>query len=132
VSWKPSKQMCITRSIIELEFITLDKLVKKAKWIWNFFEDISYWPKLVSTICIYCDSQSAIKGAQSCMYNDKSRHIHHKHNIIKHLLSNRVVSINSVNLKKNIMDPLTKGLSKEFVYNSSRWMGLKLLKDERV
>ena len=112
--------MCITRSIIELEFITLDKLVEEAKWIWNFFEDISCWLKLVSTIYIYCDSQSAIKGAQSCMYNDKSRHIYHKHNIIKHLLSNRVVSIDSVNLKKNIMDPLTKGLSKEFVYNSSR------------
>jgi uncharacterized membrane protein len=112
--------MCITRSIIKLEFITLDKPIKEAKWIWNFFEDISCWPKLVSTICIYCDSRSAIKGSQSCMYNDKSRHIHHKHNIIKHLLSNRIVSIDSVYLKKYIMDPLTKGLSKEFVYNSSR------------
>jgi hypothetical protein len=44
--------------MIELEFITLDKIIKKAKWIWNFLEDIPYRKKLVSAICVYCDSQS--------------------------------------------------------------------------
>ena len=34
----------------------------------------------------YCDSQLAIGRAQSSMYNDKSRHIRHKYNIVKHLL----------------------------------------------
>ena len=34
----------------------------------------------------YCDSQLAIERVQSSMYNDKSRHIRHKYNIVKHLL----------------------------------------------
>jgi hypothetical protein len=51
------------------------------------------------------------------MYNDKSRHICHKYNIVKHLLSNKITFINYVKLKENIADLLTKGLSRELAYN---------------
>ena len=61
------------------------------------------------------------------MYNGKSRHIHYRYNIVKHFLSNRIVSIDYVKSNKNIMDPLTKDLSRELVYNSSRGMSLKPL-----
>jgi hypothetical protein len=66
------------------------------------------------------------------MYNKNFRHIHRRHNTIKHLLSNEVIFIDYVKSKDNIVDPLTKDLSRELVYNSSRRMGIKLLKDERV
>jgi hypothetical protein len=49
--------------MIELEFITLDKVIKEAKWIWNFLEDISCWSKPVSAIYVYYDIQSTIKKA---------------------------------------------------------------------
>ena len=45
------------------------------------------------TITIHCNSQSAIGRAQSNMYNDKSRHIRHRQNVIKpHILSGIVTS----------------------------------------
>jgi hypothetical protein len=44
--------------MIELEFITLDKITKEAKWILNFLEDIPYRKKLVPAICVHCDNQS--------------------------------------------------------------------------
>ena len=66
--------------------------------------------------CVHCDSRSIIRKAQTSMYNSKSRHIHQRHNIIKHLLSNEIIFIDYVKSKKNIMYPLTKSLSKEFVY----------------
>ncbi|KAF3655280.1 hypothetical protein FXO38_00338 [Capsicum annuum] len=50
VSWKSSKQTYIACSIMELEFITLDKASEEAEWIWNFFEDIPYWPKPVAPL----------------------------------------------------------------------------------
>jgi hypothetical protein len=65
------------------------------------------------------------------MYNGKSRYICHVHNTIKHLILNRIIS-DFVKSKKIIADPLTKCLSRELVYNSSRRIGLKLLKDKRV
>jgi len=62
------------------------------------------------------------------MYNDKSRQMHCRHNIVKHFLSNESIFIDYVNSKKNVTNPLTKGLSREFVYNSSIGMYLKPLK----
>ena len=51
------------------------------------------------TICIHCDSQSAIGKAQSNMYNGKSTHIRRKHNTIRQLISTGVIYINYVSLK---------------------------------
>ena len=73
-------------------------------------------------ICIHCDSQSAIGRAQNSMYNGKSRHIRRRHNTVRELLSNRVISVDYVKSKDNIADPLTKGLNREQMYKSSRGM----------
>ncbi|PHT68667.1 hypothetical protein T459_28154 [Capsicum annuum] len=70
ISWKSSKQTCITRSIMESEFISLDKAGEEAERLWNFLEDILYCPKPVAPICIHCDSQAAIGSAGSRIYND--------------------------------------------------------------
>ena len=72
VSWKSSKQTCITRSTMESEFIALDKAGEEAEWLRHFLEDIPICPKPVPAICIHCDSQSAIDRAHSHMYNRKS------------------------------------------------------------
>ena len=83
----------------------------------------------MSLICIHCDSQSAIGRAQNSMYNGKSRHICRRHNAIRQLLSIEVLSQDYVKSKDNITDPLTKGLNRELVENSSRGMRLKPIKE---
>ena len=125
VSWKSSKQTCISRSTMESEFIALDKCGEEAEWLRHFLEDIPLWPRPVPAICIHCDSQSAIGRAQSNMYNGKSRHIRRRHNTIRQLLSTGVIYVDYVKSKDNIADPLTKGLNRELVDKSSRGMGLK-------
>ena len=80
-------------------------------------------------ICIHYDSQSVIGRAQSNMYNDKSRHIRHRHNTIRQLLSTGIISIDYMKLKDNIVDPLTKGLNRELVEKLSKGMRLKLIKE---
>ena len=93
VSWKSSKQTCIARSTMEYEFIALDKVREEAEWLRQFLEDIPIWPKPVLAICIHCDSKSAIGRAQNDMYNGKSRHIRRRHDTVKQLLSNGIISI---------------------------------------
>ena len=129
VSWKSSKQTVITRSTKESEFIALDKCGEEAEWLRNFLEGIPKWEKPLAPISIHCDSQSAIGIAQSDMYNGKSRHIRRRHNTIKQLLSNGVITINYIRSKDNIADPLTKGLNKELVEKSARGMGLKPMQE---
>jgi hypothetical protein len=62
------------------------------------------------------------------MYNGKFKHICHRHNTIKHLLLNIIISFDYVKSKKNIAHPLTKSLLRELVYNSLMGVGLKPLK----
>ena len=95
-------------------------------------EDIPRLLKLVYAIIIHCDSQSTIGKAQSNMYNDKSRHIRHRHNTIKQLLSSGVVTIDYVKSKANIADSLTKRLTLEVVEQASKGMDLKPMKQKGI
>ena len=81
-------------------------------------------------ICIHCDSQSTIGRAQNDMYNGKSRHIRCRHNTVRQLLSNGIISIDYIKSKDNLADPLTKGLTREQVNCTSRGMGLKPMTKE--
>jgi hypothetical protein len=69
VLWKFPKQTCIARSMMESEFIAIDKAKLKVEWIQNSLNDILCWPKSVPTICIHYNNQSIIKKAQSSIYN---------------------------------------------------------------
>ena len=52
VSWKSLKQTVISKSIMESEFIALDKCGEEAEWLHYFLEDIPRWPKPVPPIFI--------------------------------------------------------------------------------
>ncbi|CAL8174475.1 unnamed protein product [Prunus armeniaca] len=75
VSWKSSKQTCIARSTMELEFVALDKAAEEAEWLRKFPEDIPLWSKPVIAICIHCDSMAAQARAKNSVYNGKSGRI---------------------------------------------------------
>jgi len=109
---------------MESEFIPLDKAGEEAEWLRQFLKDIPLWPKPVPAICIHCDNQAAIFRIQNFIYNGKSRHIRCKHNTVKQLLSNEIISIDLVSSKDNLADPFTKGLSGERINCASRGMGL--------
>nr|GEV68254.1 ribonuclease H-like domain containing protein [Tanacetum cinerariifolium] len=120
ISWKLSKQTVIAKSTMKSKFIALDKCGEEAEWLRQFVKDIPRWPKSVTAISIHYDSQSEIGRAQSTMYNGKSRHICHRHNSIRQLLSTGVILVDYVASKDNIADPFTKGLSRELVIFSVR------------
>ena len=71
VSWKSLKQTVIAKSLMESEFISLDKSREETEWLRHFLEDIQGWPKLVPPICIHCDSQSTLSRVQNNMNNGK-------------------------------------------------------------
>lgn len=56
VSWNSSNQTLLARSIMESEFIALEKAAEKAEWIRNFWEDILMWDKPVLALRIHYDS----------------------------------------------------------------------------
>ena len=112
---------------------------EEAEWLRQFLEDIPIWLKPMPSICmlkpmpaicIHYDSQSTIGRAHNDMYNGKSRHIRRRHNTVRQLLSNGIISIDYIKSKDNLTDPLTKGLTREQVNCTLRGMGLKPITKE--
>lgn len=59
-------------------------------------------------IYVYYDSQVAICVAKNNIYNEKRRHIQVKHEFVRHLIMNGVITMEYVRLERNIANPLTK------------------------
>ncbi|GJT48709.1 zinc finger, CCHC-type containing protein [Tanacetum coccineum] len=125
ISWASKKQTCITGSIMESEFVALAAVGKEAKWLKNLLLEIPLWVKPIAPISIRCDSAATLAKAYSQMYNGKSRHLGGRHNMIRELITNGVISIEFVRSQQNLVDHLTKGLARDLVIKSAEGMGLK-------
>ena len=76
---------------------------------------------------IHSDNQSTI--GKSRKFKGKFRHIHRRINTSRKLLATRVISVNYMKSKDNIVDLLAKGLNRELVDKSlMREMGPKPMK----
>nr|GEU66580.1 hypothetical protein [Tanacetum cinerariifolium] len=66
---------------------------KEAEWLRNPILNISLWSKPIAPISILCDSVATLTKAYSQMYNGKSRHLGVRHNMIRELITNGLISI---------------------------------------
>ncbi|KAL0367584.1 UNVERIFIED_CONTAM: Retrovirus-related Pol polyprotein from transposon TNT 1-94 [Sesamum radiatum] len=126
ISWKSAKKTCIARSIMESEFIALDLAGQEAEWLRNLVGDVPLWGSYVS-VSLHCDSQAAIGIAKNYAYNSKRRHIRIKHGAVKELLKGGIIFLEYVRSDRNLADPLTKGLTRRTILETSRAMRLKPL-----
>ncbi|GKB31694.1 zinc finger, CCHC-type containing protein [Tanacetum coccineum] len=99
------KQTCITGSIMKSEFVALAAASKEAK------------------------CAATLAKAYNKMYNRKFRHLCVRHNMIRELIINGVVSIEFVRSQQNLADHLTKGLTRDLVIKSAEGMGLKIVRN---
>ena len=125
ISWKSAKQSIISRSTMEAEIIALDTATAEAKFIKNFPYDLPLLNKHIPPISVHCDSQTVISKVFSKNFNEKRRHLRVSHKSIRNLITNGIISLDFVRSERNIADPLTKGLTRQQVLESSRGMGLK-------
>ena len=114
----------IARSTIESELIALDTTCSEAEWLKDLLSKFSIIPKLIISISVHTNSRSTIEILKQDNANKKmNRHIQIRLKSVQRLLG-KVVLLDFVKSEKNIADPLTKGLSRSVVLESSREMGL--------
>jgi len=77
-------------------------------------------------ISMHCDCQAAIAIAKNKSFNGKNWHIRWRHDVVKQLLKNKIISIDYVKLEMNLVDPLTKPLSRKIILETSKGMRLML------
>ena len=110
---------------MESEFIALAAAGKEAEWLRNMLLDIKLWPKPMPAISLRCDSQAIMSRAYSNVYNGKSRHISLRHEYVRQLINDGIITIVYVRSSDNLADPLTKAMTREMVRSTSVGMGLK-------
>ena len=83
---------------------------KGVEWLKYILYDIELWSQSMTTILIFCDSKSTISRAYNNVYNEKSRHISLRHELMRQLIGDGISTITYVKSKGNLLDPLTKGV----------------------
>ena len=110
---------------MESEFVALAAASKEAEWLRNLLLDIELWPQPMPAISLHCDSQATMSKALNKIYNGKSRHISLRHEFVRQLISEGIITIVYVRSCKNLADPFTKVLSRDLIRSTSAGMGLK-------
>lgn len=124
VSWKSKKQTILAQSTMESEMIALATASEEASWLRSLLAEIPLWERPIPAVLIHCDSTTTIAKIENRYYNGKKRQIRRKHNTVRELLSTGAVRVDHVRTDDNLADPLTKGLAREKVHNTSKRMGL--------
>ena len=76
---------------------------------------------------MHCDSQLPIAIVKNKAFNGNSQHVRLRHNVIKQLFKDRIISINYVKSERNLANPMMKLLGRKQIIERSKGMGLMLI-----
>ena len=126
VSWRSCKQTIITRSTMEAELVALDTATVEAEWLRELLMDLPVGEKPIPAVLMYCDNQTVLTKVKSTKDNMKSRrHVKRRLKSVRKLRNSGVIVVDYVHTSKNLVDPFTKGLSRNMIENASREMGMR-------
>ena len=78
-----------------------------------------------SLVSMHCDCQAAISIAKNKACNGKNKHIRLRHEVVKQLLKDEIISIDYIKSEVNLVNPLTKPLEIKLILETSSGMRLK-------
>jgi hypothetical protein len=126
ISWRSCKQTILTRSTMEAELTALDTGTVEADWLRELLMDLPIVEKHLPTILMNYDNQMVIVKVDYSKDNMKSsRHIKRQLKSIRKMRNSRVITLNYIYTKKNLVDQFTKGLSRNVIDAASKEMGLR-------
>ena len=110
--------------------IALVSASEEASWLRCLLTEIPLWEKHMPVVLIHYDSTAAIAKIENHYYNGKRRQIRRKHITVRDFISKGAVRVDHVRTDENLAYPLTKGLDREKVYNTSYKMRLMSIENE--
>jgi hypothetical protein len=126
ISWMSCKQTILMRSTMKAEPTTLDTATVEAVWLHEVLMDLPIVEKHLPAILMNCGNQMVIVKVDSSKDNMKSsRHIKRRLKSIRKMRNSGLITIDYIHTEKNLVDPFTKGLSRNVIDAASKEMGLK-------
>ncbi|KAK2976159.1 hypothetical protein RJ640_001087 [Escallonia rubra] len=119
ITWTSKRQATIALSSSEAEYIAATSSACQAVWLRKLLADLLQDQKGATEI--FCDNASAIAMTKNPVYHGRSKHIDIRHNFIRELVANEVISLKFCSTNEQVADILTKSLPREkHVYFRSR------------
>ncbi len=112
IEWKYSKQISMTLSSIEIEYMSQAFTVINVMWAKELLNEMSIEKTMSgknSTI-IYANNQEAIKLANNSIFQKRTKHIVVKYHYTKDLISQKAIKLKYRLIAKMIVDDLIKSL----------------------
>ncbi|KAI3770985.1 hypothetical protein L6452_02134 [Arctium lappa] len=110
VSWTSKKQLCVSTSIAETEYVVAASCCSQVLWMRTQLRDYGFQ---YNKIPIYCDSKSAIAISMNPVQHTKTKHIKVRYHFIKDNFEKGTIELYFVNTDYQLADLCTKPLDEK-------------------
>ena len=112
VNWCGSKQSVVAGSTCEVEYIAASEATNEGVWMKEFISDLGVIPSASGPMKIFCDNTGAIALAKESRFHKRTKNIKRHFNSIRDLVKEGDIEICKIHTDLNVVDPLTKPLSR--------------------
>ena len=121
INWMSKRQVVVTLSTTEAEYMATTHACKEAIWLKRLCSDIEFKQGAVT---IYSDSQNAIFLAKNLTFHARTKHIDVQYHFVRDMVKDGKANLEKVETLVNVVDALTKLVSTEKFRWCSKSMGL--------
>src|SRR5215210_2956200 len=105
VSWQCKKQLTVSKSTAEAEYIAASSCCSQVLWIQNQLKDYGFKLK---NIPIYTDNNSAISITNNPVKHSKTKHIKIRYHFIRDCAEKKLITLDKVHTDLQLADLFTK------------------------
>ena len=111
VSWRTTKQKCVSTSTVEAEYISASTACKEVMWITRLMEEI-LGKTLGECPVMFMDNTGALSLAQNDAMSEKTKHIRYTYHFVRECAKEGIVDLRHVSTHENPADMMTKPLAR--------------------
>src|SRR5258708_25612560 len=111
VSWSAKKQLTITLSSTEAEYMAMTHAGKEAVFLQHLYSDVGI--PISVPIFLLIDNQSAIALAENPIFHARSKHIEVRHHWVREKIEDGTIKLDYIPMANQIADIFTKPLNSE-------------------
>jgi hypothetical protein len=100
ISWKSSKQIVTTSSMMYAEFVACYEATGHIMWLKKFVPGLRVVDSIERPLKLYCDNMLAIFYSHNNKSSDAAKHIKIKFYVVKECIQNQTISLEHINTKK--------------------------------
>jgi LytS/YehU family sensor histidine kinase len=110
ISWKSSKQIVTTSSIMYAKFVACYEATGQVNWLKKFIPGLKVVDSIHTALKLYYDNNSAVQYAHNNKSSGAAKHIDIKYYVVKDKVQDQIINLKHISTRKMLVDSLTKGL----------------------